>query len=528
MLFGGTQPCAPTFNLMISRLIQHKLLLLVLLTIVVRVGVLLAFPGVFAFDQTGAIHGSEAYDDYAQNLLATGVYGRTAGVADAAIPPLYSYVLAGVYGLFGRGYIQVGLFHTLLDVCSILMLVQIGKRLMGEWVGWLAGLFYAVYLYLIFQNLTLIDTPFFMLLLHGFVLLMVLLRERTALDKGTWLLAGLGGLVLGLSVLARPITPPLAVLVAVWFLFRLSFVQSVLRLLPVALVSAAVLVPWMVRNYGIYHAFVPMTITSGGNFWQGNSADTIPYFRAGYDVQWLSPEPSSFEGNSREADSELFQRGMQWLRENPDRIPELVWVKFLVHWSIDIAPRLNPVEGKLPRLDYHGNVIVEEGDDLALGGLPPGDPVGAYSTPLFDQIGRTIHRLYWGGLLLLGLVGVGLSVRQWREVSLLWFVQISMTVVYLVFHPSTRYRVPTDPMWFLFSAYALVWVWGWLTKEYLTQRRKDAKLKEGREKDQRKDAREQQEEARTGRKLTQSRKEHRETQRKDGKFITKSYLINRR
>jgi hypothetical protein len=68
-----------------------------------------------------------------------------------------------------------------------------------------------------------------------------------------------------------------------------------------------------------------------------------------------------------------------------------------------------------------------------------------------------VHSLYWGGLFLLGLAGIVLSARYWREVSLLWFVQISMTLVYVAFHPSTRYRVPTDPLMFLFSAYALVW-----------------------------------------------------------------------
>ena len=61
-----------------------------------------------------------------------------------------------------------------------------------------------------------------------------------------------------------------------------------------------------------------------------------------------------------------------------------------------------------------------------------------------------------GALLILALAGVWLSRWLWREVSLLWFVQLSMTLIYLIFHPSTRYRVPTDPMLFLFSAYALV------------------------------------------------------------------------
>lgn len=453
---------------MIQRLSRYKLPIIIILTIAVRLAVLGAFDDVFAFERTGAIHGSGAYDDYAQNLLATGVYGRLIpGEPDAAIPPLYSYALAVVYGLFGRGYMQVGVFHILLDAGSVVMLVHIGRRLMpqGEWVGALAGLFYAFYPYLIFQNLTLIDTPLFIFLLHAFILLMILLRERDALDRRTWLLAILGGVVLGLSVLARPITPPLAILAAVWFLFRWGLTQTLVRLLPVAVVSAAVLAPWIIRNYRVFDAFVPMTTTSGANFWQGNSQYTIPYFRAGYDVQWTSPEPELMppDLNSREADAERFALGVRWLRDNPDKIPELLWVKFWVYWSIDVAPRYNPAESELPRLDYEGNVIPlsDEEGELELGGLPPGDPVGAYSSSLFDVVGRTVHRIYWGALFLLGLAGIVLSAKHWREVSLLWFVQISMTLVYLVFHPSTRYRVPTDPLWFLFSAYALVWLWGW-------------------------------------------------------------------
>lgn len=435
-----------------------------LLAVIVRVSVLLLFPDVFAFEQTGTVHGSEAYDAYAQNLLATGVYGRAPGAPDAAIPPLYSYALALVYGLFGRGYWQVGLFHTLLDAACIAMLYHIGKRLFarGVWVGALAGLFYALYPYLVFQNLTLIDTPFFMFWLYAFLLLLVLLRARPCMDRAGWALAALAGLALGLGLLTRPITPPLAALAGVWFLFRLSLRQTLARLLPVALIGAAALAPWVARNYAIYGAFVPMTTTSGANFWQGNNPLTVPVFRAGYDVQWTSPDLQTADLNSREADAERFALALDYLRQNPDKIPELLWTKFLVHWSVEIAPRFNPVAGALPPIDYQGGVTIESGaDGMAMTGLPAGDPVEAYSTPLFDQIGRAVHRFYWGGLFALGLLGVAASARRWREVSLLWFAQLSMTAVYVFFHPSTRYRVPTDPLWFLFSACALVWLWLW-------------------------------------------------------------------
>ncbi|MFC1960868.1 glycosyltransferase family 39 protein [Chloroflexota bacterium] len=443
----------------------HKLAVLIVLAVILRVGMLAVFPTVFAFADTGAIHGSGAFDEYAQNLRATGVYGREAGTPDAAIPPLYSYALAGVYGLAGRGGWAVGLFHTLLDVLNIVMLYAIGQRLFrqSEWIGWLAGLFYAFYPYLIFQNLTLIDTPFFMTLLFAFLLLMILLRDRAELDRYTLLLAVAGGAVFGLGVLTRPITPLLAMLIAVWFLFRLSFKQTVIRLLPVAVVGMLFVLPWIARNYRVFDAFIPMTTTSGPNFWQGNSQYTVPYLRAGYDVQWTTPKD---DPNEELANEVFFELAYAYWAEDPCNLPELLWVKFLVHWSIDIAPRLNPTAGELPRLDYLGNALVETGADggLNLTGVPEGDPVDVYSQPLFDRMGRTVHRYYYGTLFVLSLIGIVLTLSQWREVLLLWFVQLWSTAIYVFFHPSTRYRVPTDPLLFLFAAYTLWALADWWLK----------------------------------------------------------------
>ncbi len=466
--------------MLIQRLTAHKLLVIVGIALVFRVAVFLAFPGIFRFEQTGVIHGSQAYDLYATHLLDTGIYGIRPGQADALLPPMYSLVLAVLYAVFGRSGLTVSAFNILLDLLTIVCLYHLGRHLFprrGEWIGALAALMTAVYPYLIFQNLTLIDTPLFMTLMYAFLLLVVLLRERPRFDRGTLGLALLAGFVLGLGTLTRPILPPLAVLIALWFLFRWNLWQSILRLLPVALVSLALLGVWAIRSTAVYGTFVAMTTNSGANFWQGNNAYVIPYFRAGYDVQWTAPDPSQITAAdlySPEADSQRFALAFQFLRENPHLIPELVWIKFLVHWSIDIAPRFNPTEGELPRLNYQGDAIVQTTPqgDLQLGELPPGDPVGAYSEPLFDVIGRWVQRLYWGSLFLIGLAGIVVTARQWRTVSLLWFVQIAMTIVYVVFHPSTRYRVPTDPAWFLFTAAMLVWLglsWARRTRRAATQ-----------------------------------------------------------
>jgi hypothetical protein len=249
-----------------------------------------------------------------------------------------------------------------------------------------------------------------------------------------------------------------------WFLFRRSLVDSILRLAPVAVVSLLTLMPWIARNYQVYGEFVPISITGGSNFYQGNNPDVIPLMRAGYDVQWTSPEHQEQDPNTPAGDRERVQIALDWLRANPGTIPELLWIKFITHWSIEIFPRVNPTEGEVPRLNYQGDAQRQTDDtgDPVLGGLPQGDPVTLYNEDSFGA-GRIIHRFYFGGLLMLAIIGAALTLKQWRQVSLLWFVQISMTLTYVIFHPSTRYRVPSDPLLFLFSAYTMVWVW----KRYL-------------------------------------------------------------
>jgi 4-amino-4-deoxy-L-arabinose transferase-like glycosyltransferase len=459
-----TRPLTP----LIHTLNRYHLPWILLLAAGLRLAVLLWLQPTLDFTRTGVVQGSDAYDAYAVNLLATGVYGRESGVADALLPPLYSYALAGVYAIVGRGYWQVGLFHIALDLLSIVCLYHIGRLLFerGRLIGGLAGLLYAGYPYLIFQNLTLIDTPFFMTLLYAFLLLVILLRERERLDREAWLLAILAGVMLGLATLTRAITPPLALLVAVWFLFRLGLWQTVLRLLPVALVSAGLLGLWIARNYQAFNAFIPMSTTSGSNLWQGNSRYVIPFLQAGYDVQWTSPSLEELgieDSRSLAADQRRTELAVQFWRDNPGLLPELILSKLLAHWSLDVFPRYNPRPGEELGLDADGNFQITrleaDGTHLTYG---PDDPVTLYEEPLFDQIGRTVHRLYWGGLFLLGVVGLALTARQWRRASLLWFVHLSMTFMYVLFHPSTRYRAPTDPLWFLFSAAALAALWSWL------------------------------------------------------------------
>jgi hypothetical protein len=205
--------------------------------------------------------------------------------------------------------------------------------------------------------------------------------------------------------------------------------------------------------------FVNIGTHAGMNFWFGNSQYTIPFFKAGYHTQWAVPEPPPTELNSVQMDRYLMQLGFKFLREHPQQIPELTWVKMVAYWGPFIFPTRNPVTGSGPIENYQGivNATVDESGQLFIDGVPEQDALNAYAEPLFDRIGRLVHFVYYGGLLILALFGTLLARGEWSRISLIWYVQLVMTAAYVLMSgPTTRYRVPTDPLLFLLSAYAVL------------------------------------------------------------------------
>ncbi|MCY4060782.1 MAG: glycosyltransferase family 39 protein [Chloroflexi bacterium] len=452
---------------MLCRIDRYKLVFVIVIAIAARIAVLLVFRQHFAYSEPGGvIHGSVAYDEYARNLLDTGVYGRDAGVPDAGLPPLYSTVLALVYGVFGRHYLAVGALHIFIDALSIALLYDICRRLFphpgqyGDWIGAFAGLAFALYPYLIFQNLTLNDTALWILLLHLFIWLLIGLRERDRFDRATLATAIAAGLTLGVSVLARALLPPLALLAALWFLLKLRPRDTLLRLLPVAIVSILIPLPWIMRAGNIYGGFVPIALNSGENIYQGNNAHAAAIFRAGYDVQWLTPPidtPPVEEPLRRNAF--FAEAGWRFLRENPLEALDLMLVKLLVYWNPQVTPLNNLRQGEKLGVDDTGAVVIVSGEGSQMGVTAAN---AAYQEEgLFNVVGRNAHLFSFGGLWLLAIAGAWLSRREWRTLTLLYFVQISQTLMYLLFHPSTRYRSPTDPLLFVFSAYAALSLARW-------------------------------------------------------------------
>lgn len=426
----------------------RALVAVLLATAAIRLAVFSALPGVFSFETSGVIHGSAAYDAYALGLLDTGVFGREPGVADAAVPPVYSGVLAIAYAIGGRSGLTVAVLHTACDLATVWLLTAIARRLFTHpAIAVIAGLAFAGYPYLVFQTLALNDTALFMLELHLLVWLMMRLGVVGESGRRRMWLAGGAGAVLGLGVLTRPVLGVVAVAVGLWLGTGRRRPPLAIPALLLVTTAALPIAAWTLRNLAVLGHPVTVATNGGSNFWQGNNPQTVPVLRAGYDVQWISPGPlATLDYRDPTAGRHFVAAAMRFLREHPERIPELLWVKLRTHWSLGITPRHNPSGGDelvVPGTAGTGPLEVEAG-------------VAAYSGPLFERVGRRLHRLTWGLALVLAVVGAVSWPRRRRQVALVVAVELALTAFYVVFHPSTRYRLPGDPLVLVLSAAGVV------------------------------------------------------------------------
>jgi len=441
------------------------------LCLAARLGVLLVFGAQLAFEGN-VVHGEGAYDVRARNLLTTGVLGLEPGQIDVeGSSVLYPVLLAVAYAIGGRTLTAISLLNILFDLVTVWAIFQLGKRLFGRAaIGALASIFFALYPYLIFQTLSVGYTSLLAMLLSLTALCFVALRERERLDGGTWALVVACGVSIGLLALTRPPAVLIAFGGALWCLLRLSFWQSAVRLVPAALISLAVVSPWLWQTYQAFNRFIPIGGNLGVALWGGNSPYTVPFIQAGYPLLWMpehldvQAEQGALAMRLVENSERLTRLTAEYLRDHPEQIPALLLWKFYAQWTPDIFPTRNPINGVIPFVrESDGSIraLTDPEEIRANGFAAEGD---VYAEPLFNLLGRWIHRFYFGSLLILALIGVWQTRKAWRDVSLIWLILLILTLFYVLTTPCTRYRSPSDPLLFLFSAHAVLYFWSHLAQ----------------------------------------------------------------
>jgi 4-amino-4-deoxy-L-arabinose transferase-like glycosyltransferase len=198
------------------------------------------------------------YDEWAQRIAAGDLIGERPFFLD----PLYAYVLAAIYAVFGHHYEAVVAFQSVLGALVPPLVLLAARPWFDAVTARLAGVIAVIYLPAIFFGGILMKPA-----LSSFLVALALGLLSRALAGGgpaPWLGAGV---VTGLACLARGNLILLLPFAGVWLLVRAGWAKAALYTSGVVLVLA---LPAM-HNFAVSGELILSTSNAGANFYIGNN-----------------------------------------------------------------------------------------------------------------------------------------------------------------------------------------------------------------------------------------------------------------
>jgi 4-amino-4-deoxy-L-arabinose transferase-like glycosyltransferase len=188
-------------------------------------------------------------------------------------PPLYIFLLAGIYLIFGFHYMPVVLIQSVLQALTVVIVFFIGNQMFGKRTGLFAALILTLYPLFLYNSARVMTESLFTFLLALIVwTLLVLLRTYS------WQSFLLLGLLLGLGMLCKASMQFFPFFFSIVFLFSrggLSMSKILKRFLLLFLPIGLLVLPWTLRNYFVSGGELILIDTSGGyTFWVGNHLPT--------------------------------------------------------------------------------------------------------------------------------------------------------------------------------------------------------------------------------------------------------------
>ncbi|HSS47821.1 MAG TPA: glycosyltransferase family 39 protein, partial [Thermoanaerobaculia bacterium] len=356
---------------------------------------------------------SQEYDRWAQEIAG----GDWLGSQVFFQAPLYPYLLAVLYKLFGRNLDAVYLFQIVLAVAGCYALYRAGREMAGEGVGLGAALLAALYGPFLFYDAQLLkESP--AVAVTSF-LLWALAAARARPGTGRWLGAGA---LLGILALLRE-----NALLLVPFLLPLAWAREgrapVFLRRSGAFVAglALVLLPVAVRNGLVGGNFLPTTSQGGVNFYIGNNPQADGIYQPivpGKQIPALERrEPARLAEQAMgrrltagEVSRYWLGRSLDWVRREPGAFARLQVRKLGMFWSWYEWP----------------------------------DAVDYYHVKTLSPVLR-LPLLEFGGAVLLALAGLVLARRRLEAFAPVLLFTLGWMLSTVVFFLFSRYRLPVVP-----------------------------------------------------------------------------------
>jgi 4-amino-4-deoxy-L-arabinose transferase-like glycosyltransferase len=320
-------------------------------------------------------------------------------------PPLYLYFIGLPFAAFGT-LEAVKYAQCLVGGLLVPALGLIGRRAFGEGPGLVAAGIAAFY-----PELVWFASHFWAETLFTVLLWWAMERLLAADASSSIKAAAASGLLFGLAVLTRETVLYFLPVAALWLAWRRP--GGARRAAWLLAVSALVVLPWTLRNWLVYDAFVPVSTSGALNLWQGNTRLSRQQV---YEEYWaVHGRIQKYEHARRRAIEAILARQPLWIFEKlRDEMP--------AYWAA------------------HGQPVVhlERG---AYGAVTRPRALAAVAVVLLPYL----------GVLALFVAGVAALPGGRASFPLLAFL-VFYVLLHVVSHGYPRYRLPSMPVVFLVAA----------------------------------------------------------------------------
>lgn len=191
----------------------------------------------------------------------------------AWMTPVYPLILAAIFNVFGlytyHAFLAAMAWNIACSALTCIPIYKIGREAGSEGAGALAAWFWAI-----FPNAVIIPVREFWdaslaALLVAVILWATIVTSRSC-RRNAWIAYGC---LWGFALMTTPTLGSFLPFLLGWMVFRAPRPLLAAIRKPALSVSIALLlcVPWTVRNYRVFHAFVPLRSVLGLQLWMGNN-----------------------------------------------------------------------------------------------------------------------------------------------------------------------------------------------------------------------------------------------------------------
>ena len=266
------------------------------------------------------------YDSLAVSLSQGQGYLNSNGTAHSFYPPFYPFFLSLIYRLFGHSYIAVRVIQSMIGALICVFIYLIAKRSRNATLGILSACFAIVYPPFIKSAGLLLTETLFTLLLCLIVYYSLRIRRDVAYKDCAVL-----GFLMGLGLLTKTALIILPIFTAFIFINKKTALK---KYIVVILFFILPVTPWVIRNYSVYHRFVPVATQGGITFY---SSYQPPNGIFGTLPSGSTSDPVIIEAGSMSdpvlRNHFLVKKTLDFIINNPGKVIMLELEKVLYLWA---------------------------------------------------------------------------------------------------------------------------------------------------------------------------------------------------